>query len=47
MTSHSELLARHRAVLPSWLALYHDEPLALVAGRGRYVTDAEGARYLD
>ena len=32
MASHRELLARHRAVLPSWLALYYDEPLALVAG---------------
>ena len=44
---HAELLARHRAVLPSWLALYYDEPIALVDGEGRYVVDAEGNRYLD
>ncbi|HKA69488.1 MAG TPA: aspartate aminotransferase family protein [Actinomycetes bacterium] len=45
--THAELLARHRVVLPKWLALYYDQPIALVAGDGRYVTDAEGNRYLD
>jgi len=45
--SHAELLARHRAVMPNWLALYYDQPIALVDGDGRYVTDAEGNRYLD
>src|SRR5215510_5504196 len=44
---HAELLARHRAVLPNWLALYYDEPIALVDGEGRHVVDAEGNRYLD
>ncbi len=44
---HAELLGRHRQVLPSWLALYYDEPIALVDGSGRYVTDAEGNEYLD
>jgi 4-aminobutyrate aminotransferase len=39
---HGELLARHRAVLPSWLSLYYDEPLELVSGEGRYVVDGEG-----
>ena len=29
-----DLLARHRAVLPSWLPLYYDEPIELVAGSG-------------
>jgi len=42
-----ELLARHRKVLPSWLALYYDEPIELVAGDGRRVTDGAGRTYLD
>jgi 4-aminobutyrate aminotransferase len=45
--THADLLARHRAVMPNWLALYYDQPIALVEGEGRYVTDAEGNRYLD
>ena len=45
--SHDELLARHRAVLPSWLALYYDEPIELASGQGRHVVDGEGNRYLD
>jgi len=45
--THADLLARHRAVLPSWLALYYDEPIALERGEGRHVWDAEGTRYLD
>jgi 4-aminobutyrate aminotransferase len=40
MTTHSDLLARHRTVLPSWLALYYEEPIALVDGTGRRVVDA-------
>ncbi|MEX1006064.1 MAG: aspartate aminotransferase family protein [Acidimicrobiia bacterium] len=47
MGIHSDLLARHRQVLPSWMALYYDEPISIVDGDGRYVTDAEGNRYLD
>ena len=47
MSSHAELLARHKAVLPSWLALYYDEPIEIVRGQGRRVTDAEGREYLD
>ncbi|MHC4067304.1 MAG: aspartate aminotransferase family protein, partial [Planctomycetota bacterium] len=47
MGIHEELLARHRQVLPDWLALYYDEPIAIVDGEGRYVWDAEGNRYLD
>lgn len=42
-----DLLARHRAVMPSWLALYYDEPIELVSGAGRQVTDASGRTYLD
>jgi 4-aminobutyrate aminotransferase len=45
--THAELHARHQAVLPSWLALYYDEPIALEHGEGRHVWDAEGTRYLD
>jgi 4-aminobutyrate aminotransferase len=33
--------------MPGWLALYYDEPIALVDGDGRHVVDAEGNRYLD
>jgi 4-aminobutyrate aminotransferase len=47
MSLHAELLARHRAVMPAWMALYYDEPIALVDGEGRHVVDAEGHRYLD
>lgn len=46
-SSHSELLSRHRKVMPSWLSLYYDEPLELVSGEGRHVRDAQGASYLD
>lgn len=42
-----DLLARHKAVMPSWLALYYDEPIELVSGSGRRVTDASGHTYLD
>lgn len=45
--SHAELLARHRAVMPSWLALYYEQPIALSDGQGRRVWDAEGNSYLD
>lgn len=45
--AHRELLDRHRAVMPDWLALYYDEPIELVHGSGRRVTDAEGRQYLD
>jgi len=44
---HAELLARHREVLPSWMALYYQDPIALVDGEGRRVVDAEGNQYLD
>jgi 4-aminobutyrate aminotransferase len=46
-TSDADLATRHRAVLPSWQALYYAEPLELVRGEGRYVWDADGHRYLD
>jgi 4-aminobutyrate aminotransferase len=42
-----DLLARQKAVLPSWLMLYYDEPIEIVSGRGRRVEDANGNVYLD
>ena len=47
MPTHAELLARHKEVLPSWMALYYREPISLVRGDGRRVWDAEGREYLD
>jgi 4-aminobutyrate aminotransferase len=47
MTPTTSLEARHRAVLPSWLTLYYDEPVELVRGEGRHVWAADGTRYLD
>jgi 4-aminobutyrate aminotransferase len=43
----SDLLARHRAVIPNWVTLYYDEPIEIVSGSGSRVTDAEGRTYLD
>ncbi|MFI6811972.1 aspartate aminotransferase family protein [Nonomuraea sp. NPDC050328] len=43
----SDLLARHRAVLPDWLALYYSEPIEIVSGKGNRVVDASGKSYLD
>ncbi|WP_017604709.1 aspartate aminotransferase family protein [Nocardiopsis alkaliphila] len=43
----SELLSRHRAVMPSWAPLYYESPLEIVSGKGVRVTDAEGRTYLD
>src|ERR1700759_452149 len=45
--SESELLARHQAVIPSWVGLYYDEPIEIVSGKGCRVTDAHGRGYLD
>ena len=47
MGVHAQLWERHRAVMPGWLALYYDEPIELVSGDGRRVTDAQGRVYLD
>ncbi len=43
----SELLARHRAVIPNWVGIYYDEPIEIVSGKGCRVTDARGRGYLD
>jgi 4-aminobutyrate aminotransferase len=42
-----DLLSRHRAVLPEWLALFYSEPIEIVSGQGRRVTDSQGRSYLD
>jgi 4-aminobutyrate aminotransferase len=47
MTSGARLLARHRKVMPSWVALYYEEPIALERGEGRRVWDTDGKEYLD
>lgn len=47
MSYHADLHARHRKVLPKWLALYYDQPIEIDRGEGRYVWDGEGHRYLD
>ncbi len=41
------LLGRHRAVMPAWMPLYYDEPIEIVSGTGRRVTDSAGRTYLD
>jgi len=43
----SDLLARHRAVIPNWVGLYYDQPIEIVSGKGCHVTDAQGRGYLD
>src|ERR1044072_6482744 len=43
----SELLARHRAVIPNWFGIYTDEPIEIVSGKGCRVTDSQGRSYLD
>jgi 4-aminobutyrate aminotransferase len=47
MSEHAKLLARHRAVMPSWMALNYQDPIEIVGGKGNRVTDAEGEGYLD
>ena len=43
----ADLLARHKAVLPSWLALYYEEPIEIVHAQDRRVIDSAGRSYLD
>lgn len=42
-----DLLARTRAALPSWLAVYYEEPIEIDRGEGRRVWDTAGRCYLD
>jgi len=43
----TDLVNRHRTVLPDWMGLYYEHPLELVSGSGSRVTDASGRTYLD
>ncbi|HET9144409.1 aspartate aminotransferase family protein [Actinophytocola sp.] len=45
--SERALVDRHRAVLPNWMALYYADPIEIVHGHGRRVTDSHGKTYLD
>jgi 4-aminobutyrate aminotransferase len=47
MDAHRSLHQRHKSVMPSWLALYYEQPISLTRGEGRRVWDAEGNQYLD
>src|ERR1700756_2606188 len=42
----SDLLARHRAVIPHWVALYYDQPIEIVSGKGCHVTEPQGRNFL-
>src|ERR1700678_1853738 len=43
----SDLIARHRAVIPNWVGVYYNEPIEIVSGKGCRVTDSQGDTYLD
>lgn len=45
--SSADLLDRYHRVLPSFLNPYYAEPISIDQGRGSYVWDADGTRYLD
>ncbi|MCA2216218.1 aspartate aminotransferase family protein [Jidongwangia harbinensis] len=43
-----DLLARHHAVMPTWMPVYYgDQAIEIVSGSGRRVTDSAGRSYLD
>lgn len=47
VVSSADLLDRYHRVLPSFLNPYYTDPISIEQGRGSYVWDAEGNRYLD
>lgn len=47
MPTNRELRERHLRVMPSWLTVYHDEPIAIDHGEGCTIWDVEGNEYLD
>jgi len=47
VTNSADLAARYRRVLPSFLAPYYADPIAIDRGEGSYVYDLEGTKYLD
>ncbi len=44
---NNSLIDRHRAVMPSWIALYYNDPIQLIRGEGRRVWDQDDRCYLD
>ena len=47
LTMANSLLAKRRALLGGAYRLFYEEPLHIVRGRGCYLYDAQGRRYLD
>ena len=47
MVTNAELAERYRAVLPSFISPLYERPISIDHGKGSYVWDAEGNRYLD
>lgn len=47
LTMANPLLAKRRALLGGAYRLFYEEPLHIVRGRGCYLYDAQGRRYLD
>jgi 4-aminobutyrate aminotransferase len=47
VTDNSSLFERHRKIMPTWVSLYYEDPIALVRGEGCKVWDADGNEYLD
>ena len=43
----TDLLARHRAVIPQWVGTNYSEPIEIVSGKGCRVNDGQGNSYLD
>ena len=47
MANTQELLKRYRAVMPSFVNPLYESPISIDYGKGSYVWDLEGNRYLD
>jgi len=47
VSTNSEIYGRHQRVMPSWLAVYHEDPITIDRGEGRTIWDVEGNEYLD
>ena len=47
MSSTQELLQRYNAVMPSFVTPLYETPISIERGKGGYVWDLEGNKYLD
>ena len=47
MANTQELLERYRAVMPAFVSPLYESPISIDHGKGGYVWDLEGKRYLD